>query len=58
MSNDEKLDKILSIVTKIQIQTAVQQEQINNHRSYFKYIAGTLTTLAIILITAIVKVVV
>lgn len=40
MDNSEKLDMILEKVSKIEIQTAVQQETINFHSAYFRWLSG------------------
>ena len=40
--NDDDKHIVLKIVTGIQVTTAVQQEQINTHKGYFKWIGGIL----------------
>lgn len=55
MNDEDKLDKILEILCKIQIDIAVQKQNIETHNSYFKYIAGSISGLAIGIIIAIIK---
>ena len=55
MNEGDKLDKILAIVQKMEVNLAVQQEVISMHRSYFRYMSTTVGALFIAIIVMVIK---